>query len=122
MARMRMSRGRVQFDPDKVVRDHPAFPTRGRNLLRVQVTCWQRTRWSAAIVFVIMGDPPVSVITQAWKFSIWLPPAGEAGQAAFQHRHRQSRLGIGQPANFFVGCALNATNERNAEWEVLNAR
>ena len=116
MARMRMSPWAVchliqsQFD----VETNLHFPTRGRNLLRVQGDLLAAHAMGVRNVFVIMGDPTAIGDYPDANDSYDLVPTGllrlikEGFNTGVDHAGGK----IGQPTSFFVGAALNlgATN------------
>ena len=111
MARMRMSPWAVchliqsQFEVETTLH----FPTRGRNLLRVQGDLLAAYAMNIRNVFVVMGDPTAIGDYPDASDSYDLVPTGlirlikEGFNAGVDH----SGGGIGQPTNFFVGAALN---------------
>jgi homocysteine S-methyltransferase len=111
MARMRMSPWAVchlvqsQFDVETTLH----FPTRGRNLLRVQGDLLAAHAMHIRNVFVVMGDPTAIGDYPDAMDSYDLVPTGlirlikEGFNAGVDH----SGGHIGQPTSFFVGAALN---------------
>lgn len=111
MARMRMSPWAVchlvqsQFDVETTLH----FPTRGRNLLRVQGDLLAAHAMKIRNVFVVMGDPTAIGDYPDAMDSYDLVPTGlirlikEGFNAGVDH----SGGHIGQPTSFFVGAALN---------------
>ncbi len=111
MARMRMSPWAVchlvqsQFDIETTLH----FPTRGRNLLRVQGDLLAAHAMKIRNVFVVMGDPTSIGDYPDAMDSYDLVPTGlirlikEGFNAGVDH----SGGHIGQPTSFFVGAALN---------------
>jgi homocysteine S-methyltransferase len=121
MARMRMSPWAVceLIQRDIGIETTLHFPTRGRNLLRVQGDLLAAHVIGVRNVFVVMGDPTeigdypeamdnydlaptglVKLIKQG--FNLGLDHAGEK---------------IGEPTHFFVGCALNL-NPKDPQREI----
>ena len=111
MARMRMSPWAVchliqsKFDIETTLH----FPTRGRNLLRVQGDLLAAHAMNIHNVFVVMGDPTAIGDYPDASDSYDLVPTGlirlikEGFNAGVDHSGGK----IGQPTNFFVGAALN---------------
>ncbi len=111
MARMRMSPWAVcqliqsQFNIETTLH----FPTRGRNLLRVQGDLLAAHAMHIRNVFVVMGDPTSIGDYPDAMDSYDLVPTGlirlikEGFNAGVDHSGGQ----IGQPTSFFVGAALN---------------
>ncbi|NDJ76288.1 MAG: bifunctional homocysteine S-methyltransferase/methylenetetrahydrofolate reductase, partial [Chloroflexi bacterium] len=121
MARMRMSPWAVSY----LIQHHVGletvlhFPTRGRNLLRIQGDLLAAHALDVRNVFVVMGDPtrigdypdsfdthdivPTSLIKLIkYKLNAGMDEAGNS---------------IGQPTSFLVGCALNV-NARDVDREI----
>jgi len=111
MARMRMSPWAVcqliqsEFDIETTLH----FPTRGRNLLRVQGDLLAAHALKIHNVFVVMGDPTAIGDYPDASDSYDLVPTGlirlikEGFNIGVDHSGGQ----IGQPTSFFVGAALN---------------
>ncbi len=111
MARMRMSPWAVchliqnQFKVETTLH----FPTRGRNLLRVQGDLLAAHALGIRNVFVVMGDPTAIGDYPDAMDNYDLVPTGlirlikEGFNAGFDHSGGE----IGQPTSFFVGGALN---------------
>jgi methionine synthase / methylenetetrahydrofolate reductase(NADPH) len=111
MARMRMSPWAVchlvqsQFDVETTLH----FPTRGRNLLRVQGDLLAAHAMGIRNVFVVMGDPTAIGDYPDASDSYDLVPTGliklikEGFNAGVDHSGGR----IGQPTHFCVGAALN---------------
>lgn len=121
MARMRMSPWAVcdliqrQLEVETVLH----FPTRGRNLLRVQGDLLAAHALGIRNLFVVMGDP-----TQIGDYpnamdSYDLVPSGliKLIKQGFNMGYDHAGAEIGQPTSFFVGCALNL-NPQNREQEM----
>ncbi len=95
------------------------FPTRGRNLLRVQGDLLAAHALGIRNLFVVMGDP-----TQIGDYpnamdSYDLVPSGliKLIKQGFNMGYDHAGAEIGQPTSFFVGCALNL-NPQNREQEM----
>ncbi len=111
MARMRMSPWAVchlvqsQFEVETTLH----FPTRGRNLLRVQGDLLAAHAMQIRNVFIVMGDPTAIGDYPDASDSYDLVPTGlirlikEGFNAGVDHSGGE----IGQPTHFFVGAALN---------------
>ena len=111
MARMRMSPWAVchliqsKFEIETTLH----FPTRGRNLLRVQGDLLAAHAMNVRNVFVVMGDPTAIGDYPDASDSYDLVPTGlirlikEEFNTGVDHSGGQ----IGQPTTFFVGAALN---------------
>lgn len=85
------------------------FPTRGRNLLRVQGDLLAAHALGIRNLFVIMGDPTSIGDYPEATDNFDLVPSGliQLIKQKFNAGVDQSGTSIGQPTNFFVGCALN---------------
>ena len=111
MARMRMSPWAVchliqdQFGIETVLH----FPTRGRNLLRLQGDLLAAHALGIRNLFVVMGDPASVGDYPGAADNYDLVPSGlirlikQSFNVGRDHAGRE----IGQPTSFFVGCALN---------------
>ena len=85
------------------------FPTRGRNLLRVQGDLLAAHALGIRNIFVVMGDPTsVGDYPEAMD-NYDLVPSGliKLIKQGFNEGIDHSGTSIGQPTNFFVGAALN---------------
>ncbi|GAB4418518.1 MAG: bifunctional homocysteine S-methyltransferase/methylenetetrahydrofolate reductase [Anaerolineales bacterium] len=111
MARMRMSAWAVcdvvkrQVGVDVTLH----FPTRGRNLLRVQGDLLAAHALGIRNVFVVMGDPTSIGDYPEAMDNYDLVPSGliKLIKQGFNAGLDHSGTSIGQPTNFFVGAALN---------------
>jgi len=111
MARMRMSPWAVcnliqsEFEIETTLH----FPTRGRNLLRVQGDLLAAYAMGIKNVFVVMGDPTAIGDYPDASDSYDLVPTGliRLIKEGFNQGVDHSGGEIGQPTNFFVGAALN---------------
>jgi methionine synthase I (cobalamin-dependent)/5,10-methylenetetrahydrofolate reductase len=111
MARMRMSAWAVCYLIHSRVGMETVlhFPTRGRNLLRVQGDLLAAHALNVRNLFVVMGDPTgIGDYPQAMD-DYDLVPSGliQLIEQGFNHGVDQAGSSIGQPTNFLVGCALN---------------
>jgi methionine synthase I (cobalamin-dependent)/5,10-methylenetetrahydrofolate reductase len=113
MARMRMSPWAVcslvqrKLNIETVLH----FPTRGRNLLRVQGDLLAAHALDVRNVFVVMGDPTSIGDYPDAMDNYDLVPSGliKLIKQGFNAGVDHAGANIGQPTNFFVGCALNLT-------------
>ncbi len=111
MARMRMSPWAVcnliqrEFHVETVLH----FPTRGRNLLRVQGDLLAAHAMDIRNVFVVMGDPTEIGDYPDAMDDFDLVPSGliRLIKCGFNLGLDHAGVEIGQPTSFFVGCALN---------------
>jgi homocysteine S-methyltransferase len=85
------------------------FPTRGRNLLRVQGDLLAAHAIGLRNVFVVMGDPTSIGDYPEAMDNYDLVPSGliKLIKQGFNMGVDHSGTSIGQPTNFFVGAALN---------------
>jgi methionine synthase / methylenetetrahydrofolate reductase(NADPH) len=111
MARMRMSAWAVcDLVQRRVgVESTLHFPTRGRNLLRVQGDLLAAHALGIRNVFVVMGDPTSIGDYPEAMDNYDLVPSGliKLIKQGFNMGVDHSGTSIGQPTNFFVGAALN---------------
>jgi methionine synthase / methylenetetrahydrofolate reductase(NADPH) len=125
MARMRMSPWAVcnliqrQINIETVLH----FPTRGRNLLRVQGDLLAAHALDVRNVFVVMGDPTAIGDYPNAADNYDVVPSGliKLIKDGFNAGVDQSGADIGQPTSFFVGCALNIS-PLEPEQEIKNLR
>jgi homocysteine S-methyltransferase len=125
MARMRMSAWAVcdvvrrQVGVDTTLH----FPTRGRNLLRVQGDLLAAHALGIRNVFVVMGDPTSIGDYPEAMDNYDLVPSGliKLIKQGFNVGVDHSGTSIGQPTNFFVGAALNLCPPE-PEREIKNLR
>ena len=125
MARMRMSAWAVCDVVQRRVNVETTlhFPTRGRNLLRVQGDLLAAHALGIRNVFVVMGDPTsVGDYPEAMD-NYDLVPSGliKLIKQGFNVGVDHSGVSIGQPTNFFVGAALNLCAPE-PEQEIRNLR
>jgi len=111
MARMRMSAWAVcDVIQHKVgVETTLHFPTRGRNLLRVQGDLLAAHALGIRNVFVVMGDPTSIGDYPEAADNYDIVPSGliKLIKLGFNTGVDHSGTSIGQPTSFFVGAALN---------------
>lgn len=111
MARMRMSAWAVCEVVQRQVGIETTlhFPTRGRNLLRVQGDLLAAHALGIRNVFVVMGDPTAIGDYPEAMDNYDLVPSGliKLIKQGFNAGVDHSGTSIGQPTNFFVGAALN---------------
>ncbi|HEY9077518.1 MAG TPA: bifunctional homocysteine S-methyltransferase/methylenetetrahydrofolate reductase [Anaerolineaceae bacterium] len=125
MARMRMSPWAVcsliqrKIDIETVLH----FPTRGRNLLRVQGDLLAAHALGVRNVFVVMGDPTAIGDYPDAMDNYDVVPSGliKLIKQGFNTGVDHAGSTIGQPTTFFVGCALNL-NPPNPQEEIKNLR
>jgi methionine synthase I (cobalamin-dependent)/5,10-methylenetetrahydrofolate reductase len=127
MARMRMSPWAVchliqsNFNVETTLH----FPTRGRNLLRVQGDLLAAHALQIRNVFVVMGDPTEIGDYPDASDSYDLVPTGliHLIKAGFNVGVDHSGGQIGQPTSFFVGAALNmCPNKPERELRVMRKK
>lgn len=121
MARMRMSPWALAYLLKEHVKLEPVlhFPTRGRNLLRVQGDLLAAHALGIRNVFVVMGDPThIGDYPDAFN-SQDIVPSGLVRLIKHQLNDGIDQAGntISHPTNFLVGAALNLNNP-NPEKEV----
>jgi len=125
MARMRMSPWAVcALIQQKVgIETVLHFPTRGRNLLRVQGDLLAAHALDVRNVFVVMGDPTAIGDYPDARDYYDLVPSGliKLIKQGFNTGVDHSGTDIGQPTSFFVGCALNL-NPADPQAEIKNLR
>ena len=125
MARMRMSAWAVCDVVQRRVNIETMlhFPTRGRNLLRVQGDLLAAHALGIRNVFVIMGDPTAVGDYPEAMDNYDLVPSGliKLIKQGFNEGVDHSGTSIGQPTNFFVGAALNFCAPE-PEQEIKNLR
>lgn len=111
MARMRMSAWAVCDVVQRKIGVETTlhFPTRGRNLLRVQGDLLAAHAIGLRNVFVVMGDPTSIGDYPEATDNYDLVPSGliKLIKQGFNMGVDHSGTSIGQPTNFFVGAALN---------------
>ena len=123
MARMRMSPWAVcsliqrEFGIETVLH----FPTRGRNLLRVQGDLLAAHAMDIRNVFVVMGDPTEIGDYPEAMDDFDLVPSGliHLIKCGFNVGIDHAGVEIGQPTSFFVGCALDLIPQ-DIEREIKN--
>lgn len=113
MARMRMSPWAVCSLIQKRTNIETVlhFPTRGRNMLRVQGDLLAAHALGIRNVFVVMGDPTAIGDYPEAMDNYDLVPSGliKLIKQSFNVGIDQAGSEIGQPTSFFAGCALNLT-------------
>jgi methionine synthase I (cobalamin-dependent)/5,10-methylenetetrahydrofolate reductase len=123
MARMRMSAWAVCDVVQRRVNVETTlhFPTRGRNLLRVQGDLLAAHALGIRNVFVVMGDPTSIGDYPEAMDNYDLVPSGliKLIKQGFNMGVDHSGTSIGQPTSFFVGAALNLCPQE-PEQEVKN--
>lgn len=125
MARMRMSPWAVCDMVQRKVGVETVlhFPTRGRNLLRVQGDLLAAHALGIRNVFVVMGDPTAIGDYPDAMDDYDLVPSGliKLIKQNFNVGIDHAGADIGQPTSFFAGCALNLTPQDTAT-EIKNLR
>jgi homocysteine S-methyltransferase len=125
MARMRMSAWAVCDVVQRQVNVETTlhFPTRGRNLLRVQGDLLAAHALGIRNVLVVMGDPTAIGDYPEAMDNYDLVPSGliKLIKQGFNAGLDHSGTSIGQPTNFFVGAALNLCPPE-PEREIKNVR
>jgi len=123
MARMRMSAWAVCDIVQRKVNVETTlhFPTRGRNLLRVQGDLLAAHALDIRNVFVVMGDPTSIGDYPEAADNYDIVPSGliKLIKQGFNLGVDHSGTSIGQPTSFFVGAALNLAPQ-NIESEIKN--
>lgn len=123
MARMRMSAWAVCDVVQRKIGVETTlhFPTRGRNLLRVQGDLLAAHAIGLRNVFVVMGDPTSIGDYPEATDNYDLVPSGliKLIKQGFNMGMDHSGTSIGQPTNFFVGAALNLCPQ-DLESEIKN--
>jgi len=113
MARMRMSPWAVCSLIQKKTNIETVlhFPTRGRNMLRVQGDLLAAHALGIRNVFVVMGDPTAIGDYPEAMDNYDLVPSGLIKLIKQKFNEGMDHAGseIGQPTSFFSGCALNLT-------------
>ncbi len=116
MARMRMSPWAVCSLIQRFIGVETVlhFPTRGRNLLRVQGDLLAAHALGIRNVFVVMGDPTAIGDYPEAMDNYDLVPSGliKLIKQSFNIGIDHAGSEIGQPTSFFVGSALNLTSSR----------
>jgi len=127
MARMRMSAWAVchlihtRVGMETVLH----FPTRGRNLLRVQGDLLAAHALGVRNLFVVMGDPTAVGDFPEAMDQYDLVPSGliRLVKRGFNQGVDHAGSSIGQPTNFLVGCALSlAAPDLDREMSVLHKK
>jgi homocysteine S-methyltransferase len=127
MARMRMSAWAVchlihsRVGMETVLH----FPTRGRNLLRVQGDLLAAHALGVRNLFVVMGDPTAIGDYPEAMDGYDLAPSGliRLIKRGFNRGLDHAGSSIGQPTNFLVGCALNlGADDLDGEVKVLRRK
>ncbi len=125
MARMRMSAWAVCDVVQRKVGVETTlhFPTRGRNLLRVQGDLLAAYALGIRNVFVVMGDPTSIGDYPEAADNYDIVPSGliKLIKQGFNTGVDHSGISIGQPTSFFVGAALNL-RPTDPDREVRNTR
>lgn len=111
MARMRMSPWAIcqLIQHDVGVESVLHFPTRGRNMLRIQGDLLAAHALGVRNVFIVMGDPSAIGDYPEAQDNFDIVPSGliRLIKHGFNTGVDQSGADIGEATAFFVGCALN---------------
>jgi homocysteine S-methyltransferase len=125
MARMRMSAWAVCNTVQRKVEIETTlhFPTRGRNLLRVQGDLLAAHALGIRNIFVVMGDPTSIGDYPEAADNYDLVPSGliKLIKQGFNAGVDHSGTSIGQPTSFFAGSALNLCSPQ-PETEIKNLK
>jgi len=124
LARMRMSAWAVAHLLQRKVGAEAVlhFPTRGRNLLRVQGDLLAAHALGVRNIFVIMGDPTSVGDYPLAMDSYDLAPSAliELVKRRFNSGRDHAGQSLGEPTRFVVGCAVNmCARDRERELRVL---
>lgn len=127
MARMRMSAWAVcnVIQRQASIETTLHFPTRGRNLIRVQGDLLAAHAIGLRNVFVVMGDPTAIGDYPEAMDNYDLVPSGliKLIKEGFNSGVDHAGAPIGQPTNFYVGAALNlCTPEPEREIRTLHRK
>jgi len=127
MARMRMSAWAAAHLIQREVGLETVlhFPTRGRNLLRVQGDLLAAHALAVRNVFVVMGDPTAIGDYPNANDNYDVVPSGliKLIKQGFNAGVDAAGAGIGQPTSFLVGCAVNlAAADPAKEIKTLNKK
>ncbi len=101
------------------------FPTRGRNMLRVQGDLLASHALGLRNLFVVMGDPTRIGDYPEASDAFDIPPSKLIGVIKHGMNQGEDMAGnsIGKPTNFTVGCALNmAADDIDREIRVLKKK
>lgn len=101
------------------------FPTRGRNMLRVQGDLLASHALGLRNLFVVMGDPTRIGDYPDASDAFDIPPSQLIGVIKHGMNRGEDMAGhsIGKPTNFTVGCALNmAADDIDREIRILNKK
>ncbi len=127
MARMRMSPWAVckLIQRSAGIETTLHFPTRGRNLLRVQGDLLAAHALDIRNVFVVMGDPTAIGDYPDAMDDYDLVPSGliKLIKQGFNAGVDHAGADIGQPTSFFVACALNLMpSDRERELKIFRRK
>ncbi len=101
------------------------FPTRGRNMLRIQGDLLGAHALGLRNIFVCMGDPTRIGDYPAAMDNYDIVPSGliKLAKQKFNEGEDQAGNSIGQPTSFTVGCALNmVADDLDKEIDVLRKK
>lgn len=127
LARMRMS----PWAACRLIQEHLGietvlhFPTRGRNLLRLQGDLLAVHALGIRNIFVCLGDPVAIGDYPGGTDNVDVAPTGliRLITDSFTYGRDQAGTSIGEPTDFLVGCALNpAAPDLGSECRLLNRK
>lgn len=127
MAKMRMS----PWAPALLIQERAGietilhFPTRGRNLLRIQGDLLAAHALGIRNLFVVLGDPARIGDYPAATDNVDVVPTGLITLVTESLNKGKDRVGasIGEPTNFLVGCAVNlAASDLDREARLLKKK
>ena len=127
MARMRMSAWAVSYLIQREIGVESVlhFPTRGRNLLRVQGDLLAAHALGVRNIFVVLGDPTAIGDYPEAMDNYDIAPSGliHLIKHGFNAGVDQAGEAIGRPTTFFAGCALNlGATDPEREMRVLRRK
>jgi len=127
MARMRMSPWAIcqLIQREVAVESVLHFPTRGRNMLRVQGDLLAAHALGVRNVFIVMGDPTAIGDYPEALDNFDIVPSGliRLIKRGFNTGVDQAGADIGEATSFFVGCALNlGAADADQEMRVLQRK
>lgn len=127
MARMRMSPWAIcqLIQHDVGIESVLHFPTRGRNMLRIQGDLLAAHVLGVRNVFIVMGDPTAIGDYPEAQDNFDIVPSGliRLIKYGFNAGVDQAGADIGEATSFFVGCALNlGTLDVDQEMRVLKRK
>lgn len=127
LARMRMS----PWAPARLIHEHVGldtvlhFPTRGRNLLRLQGDLLAAHALGIRNLFIALGDPARIGDYPAASDNVDVVPTGllELVTGSLNKGHDKTGEAIGEPTSFVCGCAVNlAAEDLDRECKLLRKK